>query len=276
MSSNCQCVQESNMCSIGTCHHHFNLDLSTCKCNQNFGPTCRKGCPPGQKIYGIPGKINCKCEDKVTCPITSCKGPAKLVGCECKAPPQNMCLIQKCHPYFDFNSSNCSCNEKMGAICLIGCPPGKKVYAVPGKINCKCENIIKCPIQSCKASSQLVNCQCQKKSSKTCPIKKCKRFYKLNKKCLCRRQKVTHCKRRCPKGFGHHPRTCRCIRRPKCPIRKCKPGFKLNRKKCRCIKRKKSKSGRSGGSRDLAGTVSCCACVRRASDSRLETRASAD
>ena len=80
------------------------------------------------------------------------------------SPSENeTCLITSCNYHFKLNKSSCQCEELIGAICYIGCPTGMTVYAVPGRVNCECIDIIICPIESCASSADLIDCKCQKK-----------------------------------------------------------------------------------------------------------------
>ena len=214
---------------------------SECSCSE--GKVCiALACPPGQRR----DFRDCACKDKdsilpykpIICKNTSCP-PNQILNSECQCVPKaSQCLIRQCHPRFKLTSS-CSCERRRGAICRKGCPKGMTIYAIPGRVNCKCEPRVKCPIRKCARGAELINCRCVTPSSQQCPIRKCRNMFVLDRsRCRCRVEPLPSCKKGCGPGRMIKPGTCRCVRKPRCPIRICKSGYKLNRKKCQCEKRK--------------------------------------
>jgi hypothetical protein len=170
------------------------------------------------------------------------------------------CYISKCDARFRFDKKSCSCKEWEGGICYIGCPPGQRVFAMPGRINCECTSPPKCRITQCAKGYDLINCKCKKHNFPgvkpieppisppddsilpICGIRRCHRMYELfRRSCECRLESLISCERLCPFGKMIKPGTCRCVKKPHCSIKSCRKGFRLNKKKCACIKRRKRK-----------------------------------
>ena len=81
----CKCVKKTppkpfEPCNIKSCDYRYEVSPNKCACRVKRGPTCRKGCPRGLRIF--PGR--CKCVKPPSCPITSCKEGYHLNKRQCK------------------------------------------------------------------------------------------------------------------------------------------------------------------------------------------------
>ena len=188
-------------------------------------------CPRGVKI--LP---NCKCDFPFPPDF-----PDKPIPLPILPPIMNECPIEKCDERFQLDYRKCDCVPWKGGICKIGCLGGRRVYAMPGIINCKCTFPPKCRIKSCKNNAKLVNCKCVKKSNQ-CDIRKYKKMFEIDyNRYICKLEYKPIFKRKFKKGRMMKPGTYKYKRRSKCPIGSCKKGYRLKKRrsrKCRCVKRR--------------------------------------
>ena len=158
-----KCQRPKN-CQIQQCYPGYHV-CNQCKCTPVSNRMCRKACPPGQTIR--PGK--CECVPIRKCQIKSCKEGFIVDKSKCACvkkssslPPSNQCKIASCDPRYQLNQQKCKCEVKIGIICLIGCPPGMRVF--PGK--CKCVYPPRCPIKTCKNGFKICGKSCKCVASK--------------------------------------------------------------------------------------------------------------
>ena len=165
INEDCSC-SEGVFCTMETCPNEGEIkDFRNCACTPKdeilpYKPIICKStkCDPGFKITS-----DCTCQ-----PYSSGEFPVKP---PIKPIPEiNKCLITSCNKHFKLNKSSCKCEKIRGRICRKRCPKGMRVYPLPNRANCKCIKIIKCPIESCASSSNLINCKCQQNFLTPFPI----------------------------------------------------------------------------------------------------------
>lgn len=274
--NSCSCSKSSDVkCAVSECHSGFELN-EHCQCVPKRLPTCRRLCRKGFTVY--PG--TCSCVPERTCHIKNCENPAMLNdSCMCEFPeghcdiecPEGTkkkspcecipdeeidtddggsCYIKKCKKGMELNAQSCECEEKIGPVCLIMCPPGQRVY--PGF--CQCVEEYDCEIQSCKYPAILDDfCECAPSSeisseespdpgsestteseevetNPDCFISECADSFRLNSEgCQCEPQTGFNCEKSCDPDFEIlDAKNCECVENDQCFVKSCRNPFFLN------------------------------------------------
>ena len=212
------------------CKKGWRLNTLTCECRPPY--ICARACESHQYLTN-----DCNCIDYPICTMQLCPQGSRKNPRTCKCEfPQDYC-DKKCSPDEKFEFP-CQCIPKDPKKCE------KKCTHPAAILNSKCECELPqdyCDIK-CPPNTQFeFPCQCVPILSEECGISKCQKYFKLAKnKCQCRMRSGRRCKKYCGKNRMIAPGTCKCVRRPKCPIRRCKrKNYRFNKRKCKCLKRKR-------------------------------------